>query len=41
MMCIPHLGGDIAVKELFPSSQIIPPTIKVEGSILNVSLAGK
>ena len=37
-MCIPRLGGEIAVKELFPSSHIIPPTIKVEGSILNVSL---
>jgi hypothetical protein len=36
--CVPPLGGEIAVRVLFPSSHFIPPTMKVDGSILNVSL---
>jgi hypothetical protein len=37
--CGPHLAVEIPVRELLPSSHTIPPTIKVEGSIRNVSLA--
>jgi hypothetical protein len=36
---VPPRGGEIDVRELLLSSHFIPPTIKLEGSILNVSLA--